>query len=167
MSDIKVGDKVYLNPESKYADKFGQLPLGVPAKVLKIQQDFWVVVTWDVVGWVADYPIEDLTKVELKLKEYTPLPIYKVGQNVTPRLVDGEILTGCGVIISVEESKYNVLYEVLTDFGNVVTLTEGKFHKQYEVNSEDVIDIEERIQIQMDKLTNVWIKLKNGDYNEQ
>ena len=103
----------------------------------------------------------------MKIEQWSDIKVHKVGQNVTPKLVDGEILTGCGVIISVEESKYNVIYEVLTDFGNVVTLTEGEFHKQYEVNSEDVIDIEERIQNQMDKLTNVWIKLKNGDYNEQ
>ena len=105
--------------------------------------------------------------MELKLKEDKPLPVYKIGQNVKPKSVDGRILTGCGVIISVEESKYKVVYEVLTDFGNVVTLTEGEFYIHYEVNSEYVIDIKERIQIQMDKLTNVWIKLKNGDYNEQ
>lgn len=30
-----------------------------------------------------------------------------------------------------------------------------------------VEDVEERIQIQMDKLTNVWLKLKEGGYNGQ
>ena len=103
----------------------------------------------------------------MNIEQWSDIKVHKVGQNVTPKLVDGEILTGCGVIISVEESKYNVIYQVLTDFGNVVTLTEGELHKHYEVNSECVIDIEERIQIQMDKLTSVWVKLKNGDYNRQ
>lgn len=169
MSDLKIGDKVYLNPESKCISKEDLKSLQGSVGTIVATSGAWVDVRW---GYNEDcifrsYHPLSLLKIELKLKEDKPLPVYKTGQNVTPKSVDGEILTGCGVIISVEESKYSVLYKVLTDFGNVVTLTEGDFHTYYEVNSEYVIDIEERIQIQMDKLTNAWIKLKDGDYNGQ
>lgn len=168
MSEFDIGDKVYLNPESKYMSAEDLRSLQGIVGTVVVTAGTWVDVRW---GCNEDcifrsYHPLSLLKIELKLDEDKPSPVYKIGQNVTPKLVDGRILTGCGVIITVEESKYNVLYEVLTDFGNVITLTGGEFHKQYEVNSEDVIDIEDRIQIQMDKLTNVWIKLKDGGYNE-
>ena len=116
---------------------------------------------------VKGFEGQDLIKLELKLEADKPLPVYKVGANVTPKLIGGKTLTGYGVIISVKESKYNVIYKVLTDFGNVVTLEESNLHKHYEVSTEEVmISLSDRIQIQINLLTDVQAKLKEGYYND-
>lgn len=60
---FKAGDKVKINPESRYFNVRNQLPYGVVGIVRRDQEDSdsWVSVSWD--GGMNVYPKEDLIKV--------------------------------------------------------------------------------------------------------
>lgn len=105
-------------------------------------------------------------KVELKLEEDKSLELLQVGQTLTPKEVDGKVVTGCAIVIKASETSIGTLYEIMTDFGNTFKFYDREVYSHYRTDGR-VENIQERIQTQMDKLTQVWINIKDGEYNEQ
>ena len=80
----------------------------------------------------------------------------QVGMTLEPNVLEGEVFTGFGVIIKCEENTF----EVLTDFGNRITLTKSELLKNYKFGARGIVDVKERLEVQIKLLSEELSKLE-------
>ena len=98
----------------------------------------------------VEYSVDEInnycwTKGFYKLTGIHVEDMLQVGMTLEPNIVEGEVITGFGVIIKCEENTF----EVLTDFGNKITLTKSELLKNYKFGAKGIVDVKERLQVQI------------------